>query len=47
VHFEDGPTERVTDRAPLPLPRGAYGCAAALCEAPRFAETELAGHVSS
>ena len=49
MHFEDVDAatlafERLTDNAPLtprPAPPGAYGCAAALCEASRFAEPEV------
>ena len=46
MHFTDGPTERVIDRSPLPLPvaAGMYGCAADMCEASRFAEPEIQRH---
>jgi hypothetical protein len=43
VRFADGPTERVLDRAPLPLPvtAGMFSSAAALCEESRFTEPEI------
>jgi hypothetical protein len=47
--FTDGRTERVIERSPLPLPdaAGMYGCAADMCEAPRFAEPEIDSDLSS
>jgi hypothetical protein len=51
VKFEDVDAatlafERIADSDPLgppPAPAGAYGCAAALCEMSRFAESEIEG----
>jgi hypothetical protein len=50
VHFEDVSAaelalERLTDGGmpPRPIPAGAYGCTAAMCEMSRFAEPEIEG----
>jgi hypothetical protein len=46
--FDNGATERVIDRTPLPLPvqAGMHGCAGAMCAESRFAEGEFEGRVS-
>jgi hypothetical protein len=45
MHFADGPTERVIDQSPLPLPvaAGMYGSTGVRCVECRFAEPEING----